>query len=583
MAKYARRDGTMALAPVWLKQYEPEVPAHLTYPKITLPEILAQMARDYPQRSAILFKGHRLNYATLEKLVTRMAAALQGLGVAPGDRVALHLPNCPEFVISYYAALRIGAIVVPCNPLYQAHEMTHQLRDAGAEVLITLSSLYPLIRRIRPDTPLRQVIVAEIKTYFPPLTKAVFSLLLEEKRGHRLRLNGDAATIRFVDFMRRAPLPALPVTVLPQDTAVLMYTGGTTGISKGAELTHANILANVYQVRAWLHGAEASDVIQVQVPLFHCYGMTLGMNLAIVNAMTMILIPDPRDLKDVIQSIHKYRPSLYPGVPAIYNAINNYPHLARFNLNSIKISISGAAGLPVEVQEQFQNLTGARLAEGFGLSEASPVTHANPVYGQNRIGTIGLPWPDTEVKIVDVDSGEQELGPGEVGELCVRGPQVMKGYWQNPTETASALRFDRDGGAPWLYTGDVAVMDEDGYFRIVDRKKDMILGAGGYNIYPREVEDVLYRHPRVLEAAVVGVPVLGKGERIKAFVVLKPGLPASEAELMDFCRENLAIYKLPKIIEFREELPKSSVGKILRRELLRQETDQATAADLAVV
>jgi long-chain acyl-CoA synthetase len=356
-----------------------------------------------------------------------------------------------------------------------------------------------------------------------------------------------------------------------EDTAVLMYTGGTTGISKGAQLTHRNILVNAFQCKHWLHSPDGVEITLSQIPLFHCYGMTTCINLSVVNANTMLLVPDPRDLVDIIKTIHRFRPTLYPGVPAMYNAINNYPDLKKYDLSSIKACISGAAGLPVEVQQQFQQITGARLVEGYGLSEASPVTHANPVFGDNRIGAIGLPWPDTEVKIVDVDTGLNTLGTGEVGELCIRGPQVMKGYWNMPSETANALRPDPLGGGRWLHTGDIAVMDEDGYFRIVDRKKDMILGAGGYNIYPREIEDVLYEHPKVLEAAALGIPMEGKGERIKVYIVLKPEETATEEEIVEFCRANLAAYKVPKIVEFRSQLPKTIVGKILRRELLSEE------------
>jgi long-chain acyl-CoA synthetase len=305
--------------------------------------------------------------------------------------------------------------------------------------------------------------------------------------------------------------------------------------------------------------------------------MTTCLNLSAIIASTMVMIPDPRDLHDVIKTIDKFRPTLYPGVPALYNAINNFPDLASYDLRSIKACISGAAGLPVEVQERFQRLTGARLVEGYGLSEASPVTHANPLFGMNCIGTIGLPWPDTEVKIVDVDTGVETLGIGEVGELCIRGPQVMKGYWNNPEETANALRPDPLGGSPWLHTGDIAVMDDDGYFKIVDRKKDMILGAGGYNIYPREIEDLLYEHPKVLEAGAVGIPSGEKGDRIKVFIVLKPGHTATVDEIIAFCRENLAPYKVPKFVEFRDQLPKSTVGKILRRELLAEELNTRVA------
>jgi long-chain acyl-CoA synthetase len=350
-----------------------------------------------------------------------------------------------------------------------------------------------------------------------------------------------------------------------------MYTGGTTGVSKGAQLTHKNILVNAYQCRVWLNAEEAQEVSMTALPLYHSYAMTTCMNMGTLTASALLLIPDPRDLEDVLKSITKHRPTLYPGVPAMYVAINNYPDLSKYDVSSLKACISGAAGLPVEVQQRFQELTGARLVEGYGLSEASPVTHANPIFGENRVGTIGVPWPDTEVKIADTDTGEKVLGVGEAGELCIRGPQVMKGYWQLPTETANALRSGPEGGAPWLHTGDIAVMDEDGYFRIVDRKKDMILGAGGYNIYPREVEDVLYEHPKVLEVAAVGVPVAGKGERVKVYIVLKEGETATEEEIIAFCRENLAPYKVPKFADFRDALPKTMVGKILRRVLLEEE------------
>ncbi len=555
----------------WLKSYEPHVPAHLDYPQTVLPAVLAQTAEKYPDRTAILFKGTRLSYRTFNALVDRFTAALQNLGVKKGDRVAIHLPNCPQFPIAYYAVLRAGGIVVPCNPLYQAHEMTHQLNDSGAEIIITLSAMYPLIKRIRAETRLRHVIVAQIKTYFPPVLRLLFTLLMEKKKGHQVSIAGDANTSWFTAALAQGAARPQPVEVTWDDTAVLMYTGGTTGVSKGAQLTHKNILVNAYQCKAWINAAEATETTLTQLPLFHSYGMTTCMNMSVLIAGTMLLIPDPRDVEDLVKTIDRYRPTLYPGVPAMYIAINNYPHLHKYNLKSIKACMSGAAGLPVEVQQRFQQLTGARLVEGYGLSEASPVTHANPVYGHDRIGTIGLPWPDTEVKIVDADTGEQVLGVGEVGELCIRGPQVMKGYWNMPSETANALRPDPAGGGPWLHTGDMAVMDEDGYFRIVDRKKDMILGAGGYNIYPREIEEVLYKHPKVKEAVAAGIPAGEKGERIKAYIVLKPGETATEEEIIAFCKENLAAYKVPKAVEFRAELPKTMVGKVLRRALVAEE------------
>jgi long-chain acyl-CoA synthetase len=557
----------------WLTSYEPHVPEHLDYPAIVLPEVLRRVARDRAYRTAMIFKGTRLSYGEFDRAVDRLAAALQRLGVQPGDRVAVHLPNCPQFVIAYYAILRLGAVVVPCNPIYQQHEMVHQLNDAGAQIIVTLSSTYPLIKRIRSDTPLRHVIVAQIKTYFPPALRAAFTLFMEKPRGHRVELKDDADTHWFTEVLRDAPGRYQPAEVKPDDLAVLMYTGGTTGVSKGAMLTHRNILANAYQCKVWLNAPEAQDIGLAQLPLFHAYGMTTGLNLSVITANTMILVPDPRDIDDVLHTIMRYRPTLYPGVPAMYTAINNVPDIQKYNLKSIRLCISGAAGLPMDVQQRFQELTGARLVEGYGLSEASPVVCANPLFGDNRVGTIGLPWPDTEVKIVDADDGERRLGVGEVGELCVRGPQVMQGYWHMPTETANALRADPDDptAPPWLYTGDIAVMDADGYFKIVDRKKDLILGAGGYKIHPREIEDVLYGHPAVYEAAAIGVRVGDLDERVKVFVVLKPGCTATAEDIIAHCRANLAPYKVPKFVEFRESLPKTIVGKILRRPLREEE------------
>jgi long-chain acyl-CoA synthetase len=497
--------------------------------------------------------------------VDRFAAALQGLGVKKGDRVAVHLLNCPQFPIAYYATLRIGGIVVPCNPVYTAREMRHQLKDSGAEVIVTLSLMYPIIKQIRAETELRYVIVANIKTYLPPLLRVLFTLFKEKKGGHRVDISADVNTHWFTDLLAKGPAKPQPVELSWDDTAVLMYTGGTTGVSKGAELTHKNILVNAYQCKVWIKAGEAEDVSLTALPLYHSFAMTTCMNMDTLIGAAMLLIPDPRDLDDVLKNITKHKPTFYPGVPAMYVAINNHPDLSKYDVSSIKACVSGAAGLPVEVQKRFQELTGAKLVEGYGLSEATPVTHANPVYGDNRVGTIGVPWPDTDVKIVDAETGEKELGIGEAGELCIRGPQVMKGYWNMPEETANTLR---EG---WLHTGDIAVMDEDGYFKIVDRKKDMILGAGGYNIYPREIEDVLYEHPKVLEVAAAGVPVAGKGERVKVYVVLKEGQTATEEEIIEFCRENLAPYKVPKFVEFRTELPKTIVGKILRRVLVEED------------
>jgi long-chain acyl-CoA synthetase len=565
----------------WLSHYEDGVPAEVEIPDYPVTQNLIKAAEEYPDRPALIFGnvveplGNMLmdttiSYRELLNHVRRFAAALQEFGVEKGDRVAVHLPNCPQFVIAYYATLMVGGIVVPCNPQYVGREIAHQVNDSGAEIIVTLSLTYPIVKEIRDDTPLRQVIVANIKEYFPGLLKLLFTLAMEKKEGHYQDLSGDSNTYWFKDVLGSARAAPSDVDVDMEDTAVLMYTGGTTGVPKAAQLTQRNIQANAVQIHAWLpRMRRGEESILTSLPLFHCYGMTTCMNLSILTTGSMILIPNPRVMPHILKSINKHHPTLYPGVPALYVAINNYPDLESFDVSSIRACISGAAPLPVEVQQKFQELTGARLVEGYGLSEATPVTHANPIFGHNRIGTIGLPFPSTDAKIVDAETGERDLEPGEVGELVVRGPQVMKGYWRMPTETANALR------AGWLHTGDLSRRDEDGYFQIVDRKKDMILGAGGYNIYPREVEEVLYEHPAVKEAAVVGVPVsVEKGERVKAFIVPKEGAEVSEDEILAFCRENLARYKVPKFVEFRDDLPKTMVGKILRRVLLEEETKE---------
>jgi long-chain acyl-CoA synthetase len=561
----------------WLAHYEEGVPADVEIPDYPVTQNLITAAEEYLNNTALIFGnvvellGDKLmdatmSYQRLLDLTYRFAAALQQLGVKKGDRVAIHLPNCPQFVIAYYATLMVGGTLVPCNPQYVARELRHQLNDSGAETIITLSLMYPLVKQIRAETPLKHVVVANIKEYFPGLLKFLFTIATEKKEGHYQDISGDADTYWFQDLLASAPARPTPVEVDMEDTAVLMYTGGTTGVSKGAQLTHRNVQANAVQIRAWFPRlVKGREVILTSLPLFHSYGMSTCMNLGTLLGSSMLLIPNPRVLMHVLKSIDKHHPTVYPAVPAMYVAINNYPEIDQFDVSSIKACISGAAPLPVEVQQRFQELTGGRLVEGYGLSEATPVTHANPIYGENRIGTIGLPFPSTAAKIVDTETGKQDLPPGEVGELAVRGPQVMKGYWQMPTETANVLR---EG---WLHTGDIARMDEDGYFQIVDRKKDMILGAGGFNIYPREIEEVLYQHPKVKSAAAVGIPVPGKGERVKAYIVLKEGETATEEEILEFCRDNMTPYKVPKFVEFRDELPMTMVGKVLRRVLLEEE------------
>lgn len=561
----------------WLKFYDEGVPASLDYPAVPLDRLLAQAAAKYPEQVAVHFGarvGSRIldravTYRQLDRAVDRFAAALQALGVEKGDRVAVLMPNCPQFLIAFYGTLRAGGIAVPCNFLYSADELEYQLNDAGAEVIALLSSFYPKVQRIRANTRLRHMIVTNVKEYFPPLLRLLFTLAKEKREGHRVQLADEDD--RWLQSLLSAPGEGAPrlVEVTPDDTACLLYTGGTTGVPKGAQLLHRNLVANAVGGLAWAHAREAGEVTIGALPLFHSYGMTSVMNMAVAGALTMVLIADPRDVLHIMGSIAKHRATFYPAVPTMYVAVNNHPRVEEFDLGSIRVCLSGAAPLPGEVQEKFQDLTGAKLVEAYGLTETSPATHVNPLE-RNRIGFIGVPWPDTDARIVDAETGEEEVPVGSIGELVIQGPQVMKGYWQRPTETANVLReHPALGPGLWLHTGDIARVDEEGYFQIVDRKKDMII-CGGFNVYPRDVEETLFKHPAVAEAAVVGMPDEYRGETVKAFVVLKEGASATEEEIIAFCREHLARYKVPSAVEFRSTLPKSTVGKVLRRELAKE-------------
>jgi len=543
----------------WLAHYPEDVPRTLSYPEETLHQILYRSAQKYPDHPAIVFFGNKLTYQELVGQVDRLATALHKLGVQKQDRVALFLPNCPQSVIAYYAALRLGAIVVQVNPLYVERELKYQLEDAGAEVLIALDLLYPRVYNIQETTPLKQVIVTSIKDYLPfPLSQLYFFKQLKER--HRMRARREEKALYWTDLIKESPPIPPNIEVRPQDIALLQYTGGTTGVSKGVVLTHRNLLVNAIQARSWIARLrDGEERVLAVLPFFHVFGMTVAMNMAIYAGFSMILLPR-FEVTRVLKVIDKYKPTFFPGVPTMYVAINNYPKLQQYDLSSLKFCLSGAAPLPLEVLEKFETITGSRLVEGYGLTEASPVTHCNPIWGLRKPGSMGIPLPDTEAKVVDTGTGA-DLPVGEIGELVIKGPQVMQGYWRHSQETEQVLK---DG---WLFTGDLAKRDEDGYFYIIDRKKDMII-AGGFNIYPREVEEVLYEHPKILEAAVAGIPDPYRGETVKAFVVLKKGQEATEGEILDFCRKNLAAYKVPTCVEFRDQLPKTLVGKVLRRALL---------------
>ena len=564
----------------WHRHYDPGVPATLDYPDLVLPDLLARSAARYPDKAALLYFGRSLTFGELDRVSDRLAAGLQEMGVAKGDRVSVFLPNCPQTVIAYQAIWKAGAVAVPANPLYTASEVAHQIADAGSKVAFCLTLNYPRLREARPRTALEQVVVTNVKEYFPPLLRTLFTLAREGKGGHRVDFSGDPGTQWFQEVIAAAPQAPEPVAIDPGDLAVLMYTGGTTGTPKGAMLTHRNLVSNSRQCQAWSTGlVEPDEIMLTALPLTHSFALTICMNHSIDRGYTQVIVPDPRDLPGLLKAIDKHRPTFVPGVPALYAALANHPAVRkhRYDLTSVKQCMSGAAGLPPEVQRRFQEVTGGRLIEGYGLSEASPVTHSNPLGPHDRIGTIGIPFPDTDCRIVDEETETSVLGPGERGVLCVSGPQVMAGYWNRPDETATTLVPDADGTV-WLHTGDVAVMDPDGFFHIVDRKKDLILAGGGLNVYPREIEDVLYQHPAVAEAAVIGVQPHSPDQRVKAYIVLRPGTAATEEDIVEFCRAHLARFKVPKFVEFRDALPKTFVGKILRRELSAEEQRRLDAA-----
>jgi long-chain acyl-CoA synthetase len=556
----------------WLKHYDQGMPASIDYPRIPLARLLADTTAKHPEHAAILFGAMvgsrlmdaKLTYRQLDDAVNRFAAGLQGMGVGKGDRVAIMLPNCPQFVIAAYATWRIGAIVVCCNPLYVAREIEHLINDSGAETLVVMSQLYERVKSVRANTGLKRVIVTNIKEYFPGLLRLLFTLAKEKKEGHWVDISGDAGTYWFQKVMRGAAKPA-PVEIDADEVAVLIYTGGTTGGPKGAQLTHYNLVSNAVVLNAWTRSRAGEDSLLAVMPYFHSYGLTVGMNVCIANAVTSVQIPNPREMAHVLTAIQKHRVTYYPGVPTMFIGLLNYKDRDLYDLTSLRFAVSAAAPLPPEVQQRFQDVTGGVMMEAYGLTETSPCATMDPI-DSPKPSSIGVPLPDTELMVVDAETGERELAPGEIGELIIKGPQVMKGYWNLPTETANALRIGPDGQPGWFYSGDIGFRDEDGYFHIADRKKDMII-AGGYNIYPADVEAVLFEHPKIKEVAVIGVPDEYRGETVKAFVVLKEGESATEEEIVEFCRERMASYRVPRTVEFRDDLPKSMIGKVLRREL----------------
>jgi long-chain acyl-CoA synthetase len=572
----------------WLKFYDKGVPETLKpYPDKPLQQFLEESATQYPDHAAIQFKpSHQgfakshLTYRELNELSDRMAAVLADRGVKKGDRVAIFMPNIPQFIITFYGILKAGGVVVASNPTYTEPELEHQLSDSGAVAIVCMSRFYNTVQKVLPKTQIKTVIVTNVKDYMSPLLRLLYGLAKEKKSGDRAQLAPGHEW--FKDVIGKYTAAQRPkVTVTADDKALFQYSGGTTGVPKAAVALHRNLVANSVQIHAWLSDCqEGQEVMLTAIPLFHVYGMVVGMIAGVQMAAQIVVVPNPRDVASVVDAIDVYKPTIFPGVPRMYNSVNNFPDIGQHNLRSIRACISGSAPLLLDIKQKFEALTGGKLVEGFGMSEAPTATHCNPIQGLNKEGSIGVPMPDVEARIISLDDEVTPLPQGEIGELVVRGPQVMFGYHNMPTETTNVLRRDPDdpNGAPWLYTGDIARMDEDGYFYIVDRKKELIK-VGGYQVWPRDIEEALKQNPKVLKVAAAGVPDPKRGDEVvKAWVVLQPGQTATEDELKKFCEDKLVAYKRPKYIEFRDDLPETMVGKVLRRELVAQEKARLEAA-----
>jgi long-chain acyl-CoA synthetase len=547
----------------WLKSYEKGVPEKLDYEDICLPNILERTAGKFPNKMALLFEGYKVTYGELNNMVNRFAAALHSFGIKEGDSVAILLPNLIPCVVAYYAILKIGGIVVMNNPLYSDRELIHQFNDSASKALITIDLLGNRMIDLRPKTNIKQILYTSIGDYLPFPKNLLFPLVAKKKKL-AADVKSSADVYKWKNVLAKSSPNPPEVDLSFDDVAMYQYTGGTTGVSKGVMLTHGNLSKQVQQVGAWFPAFDSNEIMLGALPFFHVFGLTTAMNLAIYLGWGDILVPKPQP-EPLIQAIRKFKPTFVPLVPTMYIGILNHPHIDNIDLTSIKGCFSGSAPLPLEVIRDFENKTGAVIVEGYGLTESSPVTHVNPFSGGKRkIGSIGIPISDTECRIVDLVDGNTDVPIGESGEILVKGPQVMKGYWNRPEETANTLT---DG---WLHTGDIGKMDEEGYFYIVDRKKDMIL-SGGLNVYPRDIEEVFYENPKVQEAAAIGIPHPSRGESVKVFVALKEGETATQEELIEYCKDKIAKFKLPTEIEFRNELPKTNVGKILKKDLRAEE------------
>jgi long-chain acyl-CoA synthetase len=555
----------------WIEHYDEGVPPSLAYPPGTLVDVLRATAAERPTHPALLFKGTTLSYRNLDRLSTAFAAALAADGVRKGDRVGLLLPNCPQFLIAQFGIWKAGGIVVALNPIYTEAELELPLKETGAEVIVTLTRFYARVKAVQPRTRLRRVIATSIKEHLPRIVALLFTLFREKKEGHRITLaQGD---VWFTGLLTAGATGSAPtVTLSAEDPAVILASGGTTGTPKGVIGVHGAYVQSGLQLRRWIEALCAPwvDRIMLPLPLFHVYANVGVQGMAFMGQNPLALVPNPRDIDDVLATIRKVRPAFFTGVPTLFTALLNHPDVrdGRADFSSIRLCFSGASALMAETRRQFEELTGGRIIEGYSLTEGMMACMVNPVRGLAKNGSIGMPLPDVDVMIVDADDPARVLETDAIGELLIRAPQLMAGYWNKPGETALVLKQRPEGG-PWLHTGDLGYLDPDGYVFLVDRKKDLIK-TSGYQVWPREIEEVLAAHPSVLEVGVAGVPDPTKGEVVKAWVVLKPGARATEEELRAWCRERLAPYKVPASVAFRDELPKSMVGKVLRRMLAHE-------------
>jgi long-chain acyl-CoA synthetase len=548
----------------WHKAYAPGVPASLNYENITLQDALVRTARRFPDSISLIMMGKKITFRELDELVNRFAGALADLGVRKGDKVALILPNMPQLVIATYAVFRLGAVVVMNNPLYTESELEHQLNDSESKTAICMDLLVPRIQKLKSKTGIETIIACHIRDYLPFPLKQIFPIA---KRQMHRNTDPNEGVHDFLDLVKKYPANPPDTDISWDDPAILLYTGGTTGVSKGVVHTHGTICTNVQQIKAWIPDVEpGKDLMLGTLPFFHSAGFTAGMNTCLYQGITLALIPRPEP-GIILKMTRKYQPQWFPCVPTIYVGILNHPNFSGSIFSSVKGCLSGAAPLAMETIRDWDEKVGATIIEVYGLTETAPVSHANPWGGKTKVSSVGVPLPDTDCRIVDVETGTKEMPIGESGEILLKGPQLTPGYYKRPDETSESIRNG------WFHTGDVGYMDDEGYLFIVERKKDMII-AGGYNIYPREIDEVLYEHPAIQEACAVGLPDPYRGETVKAYIVIKEGESLTEQEVIDYCGEKLARYKIPKAVEFMEELPKSVIGKVLRRKLREMELER---------